>query len=108
VGDKVDVVSACDALGVSRATFYRHRQPRANGAVRPRPKPERALTETERQAVLEQLHSSGFVDKAPAEVFATLLDEGTYLCSIRTMYRILAEEHEVRERRIPWRSHHSR
>lgn len=99
LGDKVDVVSACDGLGVSRATFYRHRQPRAHGTVRPRPKPERALTEADRQVVLDHLHSPRFVDKAPAEVYATLLDEGTYLCSIRTMYRILAGQNEVRERR---------
>lgn len=95
----MDVVAACDALGVSRATFYRHRQPRTEIAPRPRPKPERALSEAEQQAVLEQLHSPRFVDKAPAEVYATLLDEQTYLCSIRTMYRILAEQQEIRERR---------
>lgn len=106
LGGKVDVVSACDALGVSRATFYRHRQPRARGAVRPRPKPERALTEAERQVVLDHLHSPRFVDKAPAAVYATLLDEGTYLCSIRTMYRILAEQNEVRERRDQLRHPH--
>jgi putative transposase len=57
------------------------------------------LSATETQAVLEQLHSPRFVDQAPAEVYATLLDEGTYLCSERTMYRILAEHQEVRERR---------
>ena len=65
-----------------------------------RPRPHRALDETEREEVLGALHCERFVDlKAPAQVWATLLDEGTYLCSIRTMYRILEEHGEVRERR---------
>lgn len=59
----------------------------------------RALQPEEKQAVLDILHSERFVDKAPHEVYATLLDEGQYLCSIRTMYRILDEQKEVRERR---------
>ena len=58
-----------------------------------------ALCQPEKQAVLEVLHSERFADQAPAEVYATLLDEGRYLCSIRTMYRILGEANEVRERR---------
>jgi putative transposase len=57
------------------------------------------LSEAERQQVLELLHSERFVDQAPPVVYATLLDEGQYLCSVRTMYRILAEAEEVRERR---------
>ncbi|NMC21351.1 MAG: hypothetical protein GYA33_13145 [Thermogutta sp.] len=65
----------------------------------PRPKPPRALSEPERQEVLDVLHSQPFADKAPAEVYAALLDQGRYLCSIRTLYRILYEQHEVRERR---------
>ena len=64
-----------------------------------RPRPHRALDETEREEVPGALHCERFVDKAPAQVWATLLDEGTYLCSIRTMYRILEEHGEVRERR---------
>ena len=66
---------------------------------RPRPTPTRALSDAERAAVLAQLHSQRFVDSSPAEVWATLLDEGTYLASERTMYRILASSGEVRERR---------
>ena len=93
----VGTVAACAALGVNRATVYRRRQPRATPA--PRPHPARALTPPERQAVLAQLHSPRFIDQAPAEVWATLLDEGHYLCSLRTMYRLLAAAHEVRERR---------
>ncbi len=93
----VGTVAACAALGVNRATVYRRRRPRATPA--PRPHPVRALTPPERQAVLAQLHSPRFVDQAPAEVWATLLDEGHYLCSLRTMYRLLAAAHESRERR---------
>jgi len=62
-------------------------------------KPERSLSEDERQHVLDTLNSERFVDMPPTEVYATLLDEGVYLCSIRTMYRILEENKEVRERR---------
>jgi len=89
--------AACRALGVSRATVYRRRRPRPPRA--PRPQPPRALTEAERHAVLAELHHPRFVDLAPAEVYATLLDEGRYLCGLRTMYRLLAAAHEVRERR---------
>jgi putative transposase len=63
------------------------------------PTPGRALGAAERQVVLEHLHSERFCDKAPAEVFATLLDEDIYLCSIRTMHRILAQNGELKERR---------
>ncbi len=91
------IQAACQALDVSRATVYRRRQPRP--AAVPRPRPARALTDAERHAVLDHLHSPRFVDHAPAAVYATLLDEGSYDCSIRTMYRLLATAHEVRERR---------
>ena len=89
---------ACEALGVARSTLYRRRQS-ATSKPKRRPRPHRALDETEREEVLGALHCERFVDKAPAQVWATLLDEGTYLCSIRTMYRILEEHGEVRERR---------
>ena len=88
---------ACRALGVSRATVYRRRRPFAPAARRPRP--TRALTPAEQEAVLAQLHSPRFIDLAPREAYATLLDEGHYLCSPRTMYRLLEAVHEVRERR---------
>lgn len=91
---------ACRALGASAATIYRRRRPRAPRRSRPRPTPDRALTEAERERVLEMLHSQRFVDSSPAQVWATLLDEDTYLCSERTMYRLLAARHGgVRERR---------
>jgi putative transposase len=93
----VGQAAACRALGVPRASWYRSRQPLALPAQRPTP--ARALPPAERQAVLDQLHAERFRDKAPAEVFTTLLDEGVFLCSLSTMYRILAENCEVRERR---------
>lgn len=95
------VASACAALAIPRASFYRHRHRQANPTVTPRsrPTPARALSAAEQQNVLDILHDPRFVDQAPAEVFATLLDEGVYHCSIRTMYRLLARHQEVRERR---------
>jgi len=98
----VGVKAACAALGRPRATHYRwHRQSPAPARVHAQPKPQpRALSPAERVQVLAVLHSQRFVDLAPGEVHAILLDEGTYLCSEATMYRILREYHgEVRERR---------
>ncbi len=95
----IGTLPACRALGVSRAGVYRRRRPSRVREHRPRPASARALSEAERARVLEQLHSERFVDASPAEVWATLLDEGTYLASERTMYRILAGDGEVRERR---------
>ena len=89
---------ACRAFGVPRASLYRRRG--ANPASpRPRSRSHRALGEAERGQVLDLLHSERFVDQAPAQVCASLLDEDRYLCSARTMYRILDANHEVRERR---------
>jgi putative transposase len=95
---EVGVVPACQALGVSRATFYRRQRP-APGHQQPRPTPARALCKSERKQVLDVLVSPRFVDRSPAEVVATLLDDGKYLCSERTMYRVLAANQPVRERR---------
>jgi len=94
---------ACRASGVPRASLYRRRRPVA--VPRPRPTPPRALAAGERQGVLDLLHTR-FIDQAPAQVHATLLDEGTYLCSPRTMYRILDDAHEVKERRDQVRRPH--
>ena len=91
---------ACRALGVSRASVYRRRTPPRLRQRRPRPLPARSLSAQERRAVLGELHSERFVDCSPAAVWATLLDEGRYLASERTMYRLLAAQHGgVRERR---------
>lgn len=94
----VGVVPTCQALGISRASFYRRRRLR-HTVKSSRPKPKRSLSPTERQTVLEVLNSKRFSDKAPAEVYITLLNEGTYLCSTRTMYRLLAQDSEAREQR---------
>jgi putative transposase len=95
----VGTLPACRALGASRAGVYRRRRGPRVREHRPRPAPARVLSAAERAGVLEQLHSDRFVDTSPAEVWATLLDEGMYLASERTMYRILAADGEVRERR---------
>ena len=104
LGKTVGVKTACEALTVPRATFYRTRA-RAIGETKPSdakqaPKRNpRALSAEERQDVLDHFHSERFIDSAPETVYATLLDEDTYLCSPRTMYRILHDNKEVRERR---------
>jgi putative transposase len=121
----VGVAVACEAIGVARASFYRHTQrsdgpaagrsgpsPRHEGAAGERSELSvpgasapvdrahpRALSVAERTAVLYMLHAPRFQDAAPAAVYATLLDEGTYLASERTMYRLLAAEGETRPRR---------
>ena len=93
---QMGIAPLCEAVGLSRASLYRRRRPRQESG---RPTPARALSKPERQEVLQVLHSERFVDAPPAQVHATLLEEGSYLCSPRTMYRLLAESGEVRERR---------
>jgi transposase InsO family protein len=97
--------AVCAALGVSAASVYRHRAARTapQAVVRPRPAPPRALRADQTQAVLDFLHEPRFIDQAPAEIYATLLDEGVYHCSIRTLYRILGHHNELRERRAQLR-----
>lgn len=89
----------CEALGVARASVYRHRKPKPVDEPKPRPTPARALSVSERRQVQATLNEPRFVDKAPAEIYATLLDEGRYECSVRTMYRVLADDGATRERR---------
>ncbi len=104
---QVGTRNACTALGVARATFYRQRpvfgpapQPAEVPAPPPpRTAPPRALSEQERNRVLAVLHEERFQDRAPAAIHATLLDQGQYLCSTRTMYRLLHQLGESRERR---------
>ena len=91
--------AACALLGASRATCYRRRREPVAGPPAPRPTPPNALSETERQHVLGVLRSEEYCDLAPAQVWARLLDDGIYLCSISTMYRLLAVAGENRERR---------
>jgi len=96
-GKSIGVQAACAALLVPRSSLYRARAPQA---FRSRPKISvRALSQVEKIKVREELNSERFQDRSPREVYATLIDEGRYLCSWRSMYRILDENHEVRERR---------
>lgn len=101
LSSEVRVKPACESLDIPRCQFYRVQARKSLPFVEPvkRPSPPRALSCDERKAVLDILHSDRFIDKAPHEIYATLLDEGNYLCSIRTMYRILEDNQEVRERR---------
>jgi len=101
---EVGVRAACEVLGTAQAGYYRrHRQsppPQRLAPITHRDRHQpRALREAERQAILDQLHSDRFVDISPTEVWATLLDEGVYLGSISTFYRLLRQAGEVRERR---------
>ena len=99
---RVGIAPLCDALGLARATFYRRRggPPPAPSAQRERRAPRQALTPPERAGVLAVLHAARFVDLPPAPVGAQLLDAGHVPpCSIRTMYRVLEANAEVRERR---------
>jgi len=96
VAPELGIEPTCAALGLARATYYRGLRPRPTPLPRSSP---RALAPEEKTCVLALLHEPRFADLAPAEVYAGLLDEERYLCSERTMYRILAENAEVRERR---------
>ena len=95
------VAASSAALGVSRASLHRRitRQKHSAGRPRRRPKPQRALSQPEHQALPDVLRSPRFADRAAAEIYARLFDQGIFLCSIRTMDRVLAAEAEVRERR---------
>ena len=101
LAEKVGVSAACQALSISRSSLYRARKASAKSeeVSASRPTPERALSQEEKAIVRQMLNSERFQDCSPREVYATLLDEGTYLCSWRTMYRILDEHSEVWERR---------
>ena len=101
---------ACEALNVSRATFYRRVSIKPAKTNDPRTAPPLALKCDEKQAVLDILHSERFCDRSPSHVYATLLDEGEYICSIRTMYRILkgAHGHVIERRKHVSRAHYKK
>ena len=103
---EVGTAAACRSLDLARPTYYRQLESKIEEMPAPRPAPPRTLSVIERQAILDVLHTDRFVDKAPTEVYATLLDEGIYHCSVRTMYRILDDAGEVRERRDQARHPH--
>ena len=99
-GPEAGIAPLCQALAVPRASVYRSwAREKTPPLPITRPTPPRALSHDERHQVLDALHSGRFVDQPPHEVYATLLDEGLYVCSVRTMYRILESAREVRERR---------
>lgn len=93
--------SACEAVGISRTCFYRQRKTAPAVAPNPPSSPgrERGLTPAQKERILLELNSERFLDCSPRQVWATLLDEGVYLCSWRTMYRLLKKNQQVRERR---------
>ena len=95
------ITAACQVLAVPRSWYYRQKSAGGQIQVNPesRPTPQQALSEAEKVEVRTILNSERFADESPREVYATLLDEGRYLCHWRTMYRVLGEHEEVRERR---------
>ena len=95
----VGTAAACRGSGKSRASHYRRLAPPILGPPLPRSAPANALSEAETVELLAVLRSTRFCDLAPAQVWAVLLDEGRYLASISTMYRVLRCRDEVRERR---------
>lgn len=98
LGQRIGIAAACGSLGVPRSSLYRCRQPKPT--AKPRPTPARALSLQERAEVRKTLNSERFRDSAPRQVYAELLDDDkVYLCHWSTMYRILNEHQEVRERR---------
>ena len=98
--DEVSLVQACEVLGVSRASFYRQRRPKKTPHIEHQAAPSpRGMSDEERGKVRDILNSKQFMDMAPREIYATLLDESKYYCSVRTMYRILDENNAVKERR---------
>ena len=100
LANEVGTGAACHALCMPRASYYRDRRKTSFPAgTASRLSPARALRPAEREAVLSRLHEERFQDRSPAAVYATLLDEGEYLCSIRSMYRFLQRRGESRERR---------
>ena len=96
---QVGVQSACQALAVPRSRLYATRRPKPQVTPHPTTPPPNALRPTEKAAVLAELNSARFADQTPYEVYPQLLDEGRYLCYLRSMYRILAENQAVHDRR---------
>ena len=109
--DELSVRAACDALGLNRATYYRdmtastedpHHEvsvPSPSETPHHRPDPPRKLSPKERETLIELLHSERFADQPPREIYATLLSQGRYICSVRTMYRVLKNLDATKERR---------
>lgn len=94
----IAVDGLCSAMNIPRATYYRHLE--GLNKARPVLSPVNALTGQEKQSILDLLHSERFIDKTPYDAYYELIDKGEYYCSPRTMYRILAEHGESKERRV--------
>lgn len=94
---EIRMKNACETLGIPRASYYYYQKNIQQRRITV--KPPLALSPTEEHIILDTLHSERFCDKSPRQVYTTLLDEGVYLCSVRTLYRLLEKHHEVRERR---------
>lgn len=99
LSEMVGKKAACNAMTIPRATFYRHQVKKSVTEPFKRPAPPLALSSTERQAILDVAHEQRFWDASPYQMYATLLDEGQYIGSVRTIYRVLSANDEVRERR---------
>jgi putative transposase len=97
LAQQVGVKAACTALAIPRALFYRRRAPAADRT--PRQPPPRTLCQAERDAIRDLMNSPRFADKAPAAIYADLLERGEYRCSVRTMYRLLADRGQTGDRR---------
>jgi len=95
----VDKKSACAALSFPRCSYYRSMNQSQRNIGNNRPKSHRALDDNEQKTIMNILHSERFIDRAPAEIYSTLLDENQYHCSVRTMYRLLEKYGEIKERR---------
>ena len=100
LSNEIPISEACASLGVPRSSFYRAQCPKKKPVEGDnKSKPPLALSDQEKRSVIELLHDGRFADKTPYELYGSLLDEGEYVCSIRTMYRYLAEIGESKERR---------
>jgi putative transposase len=95
----IPFATACEALALPLATAKRHYRPKPRKPRAPRPPSPRRLGDDERAGIVDVMHSERFIDQPPRQVYAELLEEGVYLASVRTIYRVLAEQGETRERR---------
>jgi putative transposase len=103
----IPLKTACEALDVPRSTVYRHLKPKPKVAPQPRPRNRRRIPDQKRAEIIALLHSHRFIDQTPRQVYGELLDEEKYVASVRTFYRVLAEQGETRERRNQRRPRHN-
>ena len=99
-GKNVTTVALCKAVSMPRATYYRQQKKEETSEKKAAFRPSNAIDNQEKNQIIELLHSERFIDSTPYQIFYTLLDEGHYYCSIRTMYRLLTEHSGSKDRRI--------